>query len=244
MNSSALDQPLGKSLEDYLETVYELVRDNKVARVKEIADRRQVKPGSVTPAMKRLAELGLVRYAQHEFIDLTPAGEEEARRILARHQLLTRFLVEVLDMPVEAAERDACALEHGLSDEGTERLARFFEFLKGCGTVSRDFLDRFHNCHLVNHRGSSCNDCPSMARRRARPPERRLADLPLGEQAVVSMVDAQGAIRQRLIDMGILPDVTVRIERVAPSGDPLWIRLQGFQVSLRRKEAEAVRVVS
>jgi Fe2+ transport system protein FeoA len=42
--------------------------------------------------------------------------------------------------------------------------------------------------------------------------------------------------------MGLLPDVVIRVERVAPVGDPVWISLQGSQIALRRKEAETVLV--
>jgi len=44
--------------------------------------------------------------------------------------------------------------------------------------------------------------------------------------------------------MGILPDARIDIERVAPAGDPIWIKLGGFQLSLRRKEAEVVMVAT
>ena len=70
----------------------------------------------------RLADLGLIRYVRREYIDLTPAGEAEARRIYARHQLLTRFLAEILDVSPESAESDACAMEHSLSVEGMDRV--------------------------------------------------------------------------------------------------------------------------
>ena len=85
---------LTSALEDYLETIFELVRDQKLARVKDIARARGVKSGSVTPAMKRLSELGLIKYVQREYIDLTPDGEIEARRIYAKHQILSRFFEE------------------------------------------------------------------------------------------------------------------------------------------------------
>ena len=87
---------LSSSLEDYLETVFELVRDRKVARVKDIAKARGVRAASVTPAMHRLAHLGLIDYAEREYIVLTPAGEKMARRVYARHRVLQRFFREVL----------------------------------------------------------------------------------------------------------------------------------------------------
>ena len=71
----------------------------------------------------------------------------------------------------------------------------------------------------------------------------RISDLSPGESCTVSKVNGSGAIRQRLMDMGILPNVPIHLERVAPAGDPLWIRLQGFQLSLRKTEADAILVV-
>ena len=71
---------------------------------------------------------------------------------------------------------------------------------------------------------------------------RRVSDLSPGERGSVRQVNGGGAIRQRLLDMGILPDVLIEVERVAPAGDPLWIKSQGLQLSLRRAEADAVIV--
>ena len=82
------DVQISPAMEDYLETIYLLVGEKKVARVKDIAAERGVKPGSVSPAMKKLASMGLIRYEQREYIDLTPEGEDVARRTLARHELL------------------------------------------------------------------------------------------------------------------------------------------------------------
>jgi DtxR family Mn-dependent transcriptional regulator len=131
---------LSQSLEDYLETIYELVRDKKFARVKEIAQLRAVRPGSVSPAMRRLADLGLIRYEQREYIDLTPAGQEQAQSVLARHELLLQFLHDVLLMPKDLAQADACALEHSLSPLATRRLAGLLEYLTGESESTRDFL--------------------------------------------------------------------------------------------------------
>jgi len=79
---------LTRSLEDYLETIYILIRDRKVARVKDIAAARDVKMSSVTPAMHRLDDLGYIVYRQREFIELTEKGEKLARKTMARHDLL------------------------------------------------------------------------------------------------------------------------------------------------------------
>ena len=63
-----------------------------------------------------------------------------------------------------------------------------------------------------------------------------------GEMAYISRITGSGAIRQRLLDMGLLPKQELRLKRVAPSGDPVWIELNGTQLALRRKEAESVLI--
>jgi DtxR family Mn-dependent transcriptional regulator len=222
--------PLSRSLEDYLETIYELVRDHKVARVKDIAGARGVKPGSVSPAMRRLADAGLIRYEQREYIDLTPRGERLARRVLARHNLLTRFFSEILLMDADEAEADACAMEHNLSDEGMDRLTRLFEFFKTCPEKDRRVLERFQQSPGIGTRGAASGG------------EITLADLEPGESGVVSKVRARGALRTRLLDMGILPDVEIEVTRVDPSRRRHHIQLQGFDISLEQREARAVLI--
>ncbi len=233
------------SLEDYLETVYELVRDRKFARVKDIARARGVQAGSVSPAMRRLADLGMVQYVQREYIDLTPLGEEHARRILARHRLLTRFFMEILGVSPATAEADACAMEHSLSAESMDHLTRFFEFLQVCPD-GRKFLESFHSCPRIQPASEECtlhhrNGHDVVAEQGGQVVS--VADLKPGEKGRVTQVAGTGPIRRRLLDMGILPDTTVELERVAPTGDPLWIKFQGTQLSLRRKEAGLVSVV-
>jgi DtxR family Mn-dependent transcriptional regulator len=240
---------LSESLEDYLETIYKLVRDRKVARVKEIAQARGVKMASVSTAMHRLSEMGFIHYNQREFIELTPEGEEMARRTMSRHELLVRFFSEILTVSLENAERDACSVEHALSDESVDRMVRFFEFLKRCPKGDNDFLESFHNCSVINPELPPCkHNCPlcgppGTARSKMKPLTHKLSELNAGESATIVQVQAQGAIRQRLIDMGMLPNTVVEVERKAPGGNPIWIKIKGFQLLLRREEAAGVTVV-
>ena len=70
----------------------------------------------------------------------------------------------------------------------------------------------------------------------------RLSKLGPGDCARVVNVSSIGPVRQRLLDMGLLPDVEVRMERCALGGDPIWISFGGAQLALRRSEAEGVVV--
>jgi Fe2+ transport system protein FeoA len=67
-------------------------------------------------------------------------------------------------------------------------------------------------------------------------------DLKPGQLGTIVKINASKEIRQRLLDMGILPNVQVRFERTTITGDPIWLRVQDYQVSLRREEAESVLI--
>ena len=74
-------------------------------------------------AMKRLRENGYIEMDADGFLTLLPPGEEIAQRIYARHKLLTQFLIR-LGVSPEVAAADACKIEHDLSDESFEKIAR------------------------------------------------------------------------------------------------------------------------
>lgn len=234
---------MSEPLEDYLETIYLLVQEHGFARVRDIAKARDVKAATVSIALRKLAEAELVNYVRREYIGLTEKGEKAARRVLTRHRLLTRFFEEVLGMSAHAASEQACAMEHVLTDEAMDRMVRFFEFLGTCPSV----VSAFGQCPSGARPGDEhpCGaSSPECARCSLNPQESSMsiASLKPGQSAVVTQITATGALRQRLLDMGILPDTTVDVERSGPGGHPLWIRCQGARLALRRAEASSVLV--
>jgi DtxR family Mn-dependent transcriptional regulator len=134
---------LSESLEDYLEIIFTLAEKHRVARVKEIALAKKVKMSSVTSALKRLDKLELVSYEAREFVSLTPSGDDLARRILKRHNFLAGFLVEVLGVESKTAAKDACSMEHALSQATMSKLYDFSEFLQSQQNGVKDLLQRF-----------------------------------------------------------------------------------------------------
>lgn len=229
---------MSEPLEDYLETIYLLVQEHGFARVKDIAKARDVKAATVSIALRKLAEAELVNYVRREYIGLTEKGEEAARRVLTRHRLLTRFFEEVLGMSAHAASEQACAMEHVLTDEAMDRMVRFFEFLGTCPSV----VKAFGQCPAGSRPGDEhpCGtSSPDCARCSLNPQENAMsiASLKPGQSAIVTQITATGALRQRLLDMGILPETAIDVERSGPGGHPLWIRCQGARLALRRAEA-------
>ena len=66
--------------------------------------------------------------------------------------------------------------------------------------------------------------------------------LPLGQEAVITAVGGEGALRCRLLDMGLIPKTTVRVEKTAPLGDPIELRVRGYSLSLRKADARNITV--
>ncbi len=239
---------LTPALEDYLETIYLILQEKKIARVKEIAKMRGVKMASVSPAMRRLSDLGLIAYSQREFIDLTPKGEEVARRTLARHDLLTRFFVEILRMDAANAENDACAMEHHLSDEGMDKLSRLFEFIQLYPKGIANFIDRFHNCSLINPEIGTCTHSSSNLaewEKEGKISLVKLSQVPQGEKYCITRINARGKIRERLLNIGLLPGVSIKVVRHDKTPDPsVCIMLGNSELSLTEVESEAVVVAT
>ena len=69
-----------------------------------------------------------------------------------------------------------------------------------------------------------------------------LDKLPLGQEAVITAVGGEGALRCRLLDMGLIPRTRVRVEKIAPLRDPLELRVRGYSLSLRKEDAGKIEV--
>ena len=59
--------------------------------------------------------------------------------------------------------------------------------------------------------------------------------LPIGTDAVITAVGGEGALRCRLLDMGLIPKTKVVVKKIAPMGDPIEIRLRGYELTLRKE---------
>ena len=70
-----------------------------------------------------------------------------------------------------------------------------------------------------------------------------LDQLPIGQESIITAVGGQGELRCRFLDMGIIPKTRVRMQKVAPMGDPMEIRLRGYELTIRREDAAKITIV-
>ena len=150
---------LTSQLEDYLETIFILQNEDRVARAKDIASRLGVTRGTVTSALKSLGEKGLINYQPYSHITLTDLGEQAAERVVHRHQTLVQYFRSVLQLPVEMAEENACRAEHILDAEVIERMNRFMEFLDRCPRTDPSWRQSFTEYCTVDREMDDCRDC-------------------------------------------------------------------------------------
>ncbi len=117
--------PLHESGEDYLETIYLLTKKNPFVRSVDIANELGYTKASVSRAMRILREEGLVIIAEDGNVRLTKAGMRKAMEVYERHTLIMDFFARVLGVNEVTAEKDACKIEHVISEETYLRLRAY-----------------------------------------------------------------------------------------------------------------------
>lgn len=137
------EKPLTSVMEDYLEAIFDLGKEKKVVRVKDIAARLAVKMPTVTSMLKTLRSRGLVDYEKYEYVELTRSGTRIGREMRRRHEVLYRFLTDILRIDEKTADEEACRMEHALSKKSLESLTDFMAFIQACPRAGENWLDNF-----------------------------------------------------------------------------------------------------
>ncbi len=125
-------EPLSESLEDYLETILDLQTKKTVARSKDIAERLNIKRGSVTGMLKKLADHRLVHYEPYGYVTLTPEGKKIAVDIEQRHIFLKDFFFRILELDEKTSDRTACRMEHAMDKQTFQRFKAFVDKIDIC----------------------------------------------------------------------------------------------------------------
>ena len=71
---------------------------------------------------------------------------------------------------------------------------------------------------------------------------RTLKDVKVGETAVVSKLTGEGAVKRRIMDMGVTKGTTISVRKVAPLGDPIEVTVRGYELSIRKADAQLIMV--
>ncbi len=128
---------LTSSMEDYLEAIAVLKQDNGVARVRDISVLLNVKKPSVTGALNILVKKGFVIHEKYGYVELTSKGEKVAKSVKGKHDVLIKFLTNVLGIKKSLASIEACKMEHSISFETFQRFTKFIKFIETSNNKKR-----------------------------------------------------------------------------------------------------------
>lgn len=243
---------LSASLEDYLEAIFEIVREKQAARAKDISDRLNVRRSSVTGALHALADRELINYAPYDLITLTDKGRSVAQSVVRRHEVLRDFFIRVLSIGEKEADEAACRMEHAISDRILNRFVDFVDFVERCPRGGTKWIKGFgYHCDNDNGTGT-CEQCVELVltdvrsrkatKTTAGATKTTLDCLKPGTKAAIVKIGGTGGIRRRLLDIGATSGTLVEIERVAPRGEPIEVKIKGYHLTLRKEEAERISV--
>lgn len=137
---------LTPALEDYLEMVYRLCREENYTRINKLSERLNVKPSSASKMVARLVELGLLTYDRLDSIRLTEEGTVTGAYLLKRHHIVEQFL-SLIGSPNPLEETEL--VEHVLCSSTVFRIQALLKFFQQSEDI-RQRLKAFMkaNCHL------------------------------------------------------------------------------------------------
>ena len=116
---------VSKSLEEYLKTMYILKKQNGDIRVTDVANKMNCSKPSVNKAINNLKENNLLNYETYGTIELTPKGEQLAKKILEAYDIIYVFFKDVLGLNSRDAESEAEKVKLAVSDNTLNYLARY-----------------------------------------------------------------------------------------------------------------------
>lgn len=211
---------LSPNMEDYMENIAELLKEHDIVRVKDIAKKLNIKMPSVTAALQKLREKGLVDYEKYGHVQLTSKGKDIAETIYEKHSFLTEFFHIILSMNNKIAEDQACKLEHHLNKDASIKMQRFVEFYKQERHDGQQWIQRLNSAME----------------------EKRLSELKEGEKAELIKILGSGPLKKRLLEMGFRKNEMIHVVKYAPLKDPIEISIKDFFISIRVEEAHSIIV--
>ena len=212
------------ALEDYLKSIYQLAEESKPVIAARIAAETGVSPSTIFATLQRLAKEGYVTINRRKEIHLTEDGRKVAEKIVRRHFLTERFLTDLLGLDWVKAHQEAHRLEHAISQDVEERLAKLLSNPTTCP------------------HGNPIPGASSSPARKTMPLNEALD----GQEVELDYITEGGERDSRLLGFlevhGLRPGAKVHVIDVAPSLGMMTLAVGQEQFSLGIEAAKKIRV--
>ncbi len=210
---------LSANIEEYLEWIYRLSKEQPEVTTTDLARSLKVSPASVTGMLKRLHERGLIIHEKYHGITLTDSGRESALATIRRHGLLERLLVDVLGLPWHLADEEAGRMEHHITPEVEARLEKFLGYPTTCP-----------HGQPINWTQPEANI--------------RLARVEPGDSVEVARIgDETPEFLEYVASLGMKPGAEVQVTARAPFNGPLMVRVGEQEYALGDEVCSKIWVV-
>lgn len=212
--------------EDYLKAIYVLTEEEPPVIAAKVAEEIGVSPSTMFSALRRLDREDYIKIEWRKEIHLTTKGKKVAEAILRRHYLTERFLTDLLGLDWVKAHNEAHRLEHAISPEVEERLAKILRHPTTCP-----------------HGNPIPNEASAPSRRKGIP----LHSVSAGKEVVLQCISEIGERDDRLLSFlhehKLIPGAKVRVLDLAPSLGIMSLKVGDDEFSIGIEAAKKVRVL-
>jgi DtxR family transcriptional regulator, iron-dependent repressor len=218
--------PITSAIEDYLRTIYALEEEIQPVIAARVAEEVGVTPSTMVTTLRRLEREGYLKVLRRKEIHLTTEGRQVAERILRRHFLLERFLTDLLGLDWVKAHQEAHRLEHAVSQEVEDRLAKLLGYPTTCP----------HGNPIPD------KDSQRMRAKKGSP----LNSIVAGTEVELDYITEGGERDARLLgflqEHRLVPGTRVQVLDVAPSLGMMSLKVGQDEFSLGIEAAKKIRV--
>jgi len=232
---------LSENTKEYLEVLYKLSRSGERVGTSAIAENLNFSPVNVTQTLQKLDRNRYINYSPNKGASLTYKGLAIGKRITRKHRWFERFLYDILKIKKDRVQRQACEMEFSLSGKRGNALCQLLEH-------PDKHPDGYNPVPTNDLRFLSCEDCIKQQRKgigeigTLESNSLSLVNLKERNRGRVVSIRGNHKVIRRLLDMGITPNATIKIIKIAPLGGPVEISVRGSNLALGRSIASNVFV--
>ncbi len=213
-------------IEEYLESIVNMVAEGKPVVAARVAERLSVAPATVSATLQRMVRDGLITIDKDKEIFLTKQGNGAALTVLRRHRLAERLLTDIIGIEWHEVSEEACLLEHAISPRVEERL------------------------EIVLKRPSVCPHGNPIPTNNKLPPARGvpLSSIAQGTEVAITRITEEATRDRRLMEhlhsLGVIPDAVFTVKQVAPYAGTVVLASDGRETTLSMVVSEMIWVTT
>jgi len=232
---------LSENTEENLEIFYKINHSGERVSTSAITEKTNFTAESVTQMLQKLDKKKDINHSPNNGASLTDHAHTIDKKISRKQNWFERFFYKILTIKKDGVRRQACEMEYSLSDKSERALCQLLEH-------PDKYPDNYNPIPANDLKFTSCEECLKQQKKnigRIGTRERNslsLVDLKERNSGRVVSIRGNHKVIRRLLDMGITPNATIKIIKVAPLGGPVEISVRDSNLALGRSIASNVFV--